>query len=268
LVDREGKLMMHRFPAMGIPYSRLAVLAAGVALATAGVLVSFNSAGVATAQGGAARGKQVYTQNCQICHGVNAQGRIGPPLNEIPPEISQAPRPAVVQQLTGLIRGGIPGAMPGFVPGQISDADIAALVDYLLDETAKPLPGRSYYEALQPVPAVANTDTLVFFPQTGHTVTGGFKAFWEANGGLAIFGYPITEEYAGFTEDGAPATMQDFERARFEYRDGRVELAALGNQALYLRTTLLGRGGPPEGGPGAPEKPGGPGMPPPAPPKP
>jgi hypothetical protein len=154
------------------------------------------------------------------------------------------------------------------VPEQISDADIAALVDYLLDETAKPLPGRSYYDALQPVPAAADTDTLAFFPQTGHTVTGGFNAFWETNGGLAIFGYPITEEYAGFTEDGAPATMQDFERARFEYRDGRVELAALGLQARYLRTTLLGRGAPPEGGPGGPEQPGGPGMPPPAPPKP
>ena len=93
--------------------------------------------------------------------------------------------------------------MPRFVPEQVSDADIAALVDYLLDETAKPLPGRSYYDALQPVPEVANTDTLTFFPQTGHTVTGGFKAYWEANGGLAIFGYPITEEYAGYTEDGA-----------------------------------------------------------------
>jgi mono/diheme cytochrome c family protein len=260
---------MHRFPALGIPHPRLAILAAGVALATAGLLVSLNGAGVATAQPGPSAGKQVYIRNCQICHGVNAQGRIGPPLNQIPPEITQLPRPQIVQELTGLVRGGIPGAMPSFVPQQLSDADIAALTDYLLDEASVPLPGRSYYDALQPVAEVANTDTLTFFPQTGHTVTGGFKAFWEANGGLAIFGYPITEEYAGYTEDGAPATMQDFERARFEYRDGRVELAALGLQARYLRTTLVGQGGPPGGGEnGGPGEPGEPGMPPPAPPKP
>ena len=38
--------------------------------------------------------------------------------------------------------------------------------------------------------------------------------FWEAHGGLAIFGFPISEEYAD-SETGY--TVQYFERQRFEY---------------------------------------------------
>lgn len=50
-----------------------------------------------------------------------------------------------------------------------------------------------------------------FFPETGHSLGGQFRAFWEANGGLAVFGLPITEE---ISEGGR--TVQYFERARFE----------------------------------------------------
>lgn len=52
-----------------------------------------------------------------------------------------------------------------------------------------------------------------FFPETRHNLSHGFKDYWEANGGLAGFGYPISEE---LTEDGR--TVQYFERARFEWR--------------------------------------------------
>jgi hypothetical protein len=56
------------------------------------------------------------------------------------------------------------------------------------------------------------------FPATGHSLRGSFLSFWEANGGLERFGYPLTEEIvepeAG---TGKPRVAQYFERARFEY---------------------------------------------------
>src|SRR5207249_3398718 len=33
------------------------------------------------------------------------------------------------------------------------------------------------------------------FPETGHTLDEPFKSYWLAKGGLAIFGYPISEPY-------------------------------------------------------------------------
>jgi vancomycin resistance protein YoaR len=56
-----------------------------------------------------------------------------------------------------------------------------------------------------------------YFPQTGHTLGGAFEWFWQSHGGLAIFGYPISEE---FVEQGV--LVQYFERARFEYRPEHV----------------------------------------------
>jgi hypothetical protein len=78
--------------------------------------------------------------------------------------------------------------------------------------------------------AQAQTDRR-YFPETGHFLAGAFRAFWETNGGVAIFGFPITEEYV------SPSTgrvTQYFERARFELteRGGQpyVELGRLGVQ--------------------------------------
>jgi hypothetical protein len=78
-----------------------------------------------------------------------------------------------------------------------------------LDEQGAPV-----YVEYDPPPAPGGQ----FFPQTGHALRGTFQAFWEANGGLPRFGYPLTEEIiepeAG---NGRPRVVQYFERARFEY---------------------------------------------------
>ncbi len=56
-----------------------------------------------------------------------------------------------------------------------------------------------------------------FFPETGHTLGGAFREYWLANGGLAQFGYPISEEFAERSPtDGKVYTVQYFERNRFE----------------------------------------------------
>ena len=71
-----------------------------------------------------------------------------------------------------------------------------------------------------------------FFPETGHSVHFSFLEFWEKQGGLDRFGYPISQEV---TENGR--TVQHFQRARFEYYpdaplDKRVQLASVGTELL------------------------------------
>jgi hypothetical protein len=71
--------------------------------------------------------------------------------------------------------------------------------------------------ATRDVPA-APAPATIFFPETGMGLGGGFKHFWEQHGGLATFGYPITDEFREVSPtDGQTYTVQYFERARFEY---------------------------------------------------
>jgi murein DD-endopeptidase MepM/ murein hydrolase activator NlpD len=83
------------------------------------------------------------------------------------------------------------------------------------------------------VPAVPSSDNSVYFAQTGHTLSNGFLNYWQSNGGLQVFGYPLSEE---MVEDGV--TVQYFERARFEYYSGlegtpyAVQLSPMGYLAL------------------------------------
>ena len=56
------------------------------------------------------------------------------------------------------------------------------------------------------------------FAQTGHTLCGRFLTYWQAHGGLAQNGYPISEEFTETSDlNGKPYTVQYFERAVFEY---------------------------------------------------
>jgi hypothetical protein len=64
----------------------------------------------------------------------------------------------------------------------------------------------------------------VAFAETGQSLQGRFLNYWRSNGGLPVFGYPIT------AQSGTPL-VQAFERARFEYHPE--------NQAPY--DVLLGR---------------------------
>ena len=67
-----------------------------------------------------------------------------------------------------------------------------------------------------------------FFSETGHTLGGTFSQFWLNNGGLPVFGFPISEE---IEENGL--TVQYFERARFELTSqGRVQLGHVGTDLL------------------------------------
>lgn len=59
---------------------------------------------------------------------------------------------------------------------------------------------------------------FTFFPESGHSLRGGFRDYWKTRGGLQAFGFPISEEFQEVNpSDGQTYTVQYFERARFEY---------------------------------------------------
>ena len=96
--------------------------------------------------------------------------------------------------------------------------------------------GREGEPPFQPVPDPGDGS---WFPETGHTLRDGFRAYWTANGGLAVFGFPISEPFEERNaDDGLVYTVQYFERNRFEYHPElagtpyEILLGQLGRQAL------------------------------------
>jgi len=81
-------------------------------------------------------------------------------------------------------------------------------------------------------PPVVIRQDLRYFPQTGYVIGYSFLIYWNANGGTAIFGYPLTNEAL---DAGSQLAVQYFERARFEYHPEAAGLP----QAVQL--TNLGR---------------------------
>lgn len=83
-----------------------------------------------------------------------------------------------------------------------------------------------------------------YFPQTGYAVSFGFLRYFDRNGGVAAFGYPISNEMIEPDAQGKPHTVQYFQRARFEYHPElagtryEVELGLLGDEYLRVRGWL------------------------------
>lgn len=95
--------------------------------------------------------------------------------------------------------------------------------------------------AFQPLPhVVCKTEPCpLFFAQTGHTLRESFLIYWQRNGGLNLFGYPLSEEFETLTADGQLRIIQYFERAIFAYypETKNVHLEPLGWQTLLLEKT-------------------------------
>jgi hypothetical protein len=86
--------------------------------------------------------------------------------------------------------------------------DLAPPYDILLGQF-----GRQIHPADPPAP---QRPGATYFAATGHNVEGAFLASWSANGGLAQFGFPISEMFRERLEDGREYDVQYFERARLE----------------------------------------------------
>ena len=85
----------------------------------------------------------------------------------------------------------------------------------------------------------STTPTRLYFPETQHTLSGKFLDYWQQNGGLALFGYPISEPVV---ENGV--TVQYFQRNRFELHPDQagtpyeVQLGLLGRDLLAQRVQV------------------------------
>jgi hypothetical protein len=83
-----------------------------------------------------------------------------------------------------------------------------------------------------PDPNTGQAGTQLMFPETGYSLAGDFLAYWNTNGGLPVFGYPID---SARQVDGR--TSQWLERARFESHPENaapynVQLGRLGVEVL------------------------------------
>jgi hypothetical protein len=91
---------------------------------------------------------------------------------------------------------------------------------------------------LAAAPVDAQDDSICFpnVPGIGSCISGRFYEYWRQNGGLPVFGYPLTSEFEQVTPEGT-FTVQYFERQRFEYhpeiaRPYDVLLGRLGDEIL------------------------------------
>jgi hypothetical protein len=87
-----------------------------------------------------------------------------------------------------------------------------------------PLSLRERHPDVEPAPQTDLTAAEAF-------ADPAFRTFYEQNGGLALFGYPISPALSEPAPDGGALTVQYFERARFERTaDGQVQLGLLGRE--------------------------------------
>lgn len=84
-----------------------------------------------------------------------------------------------------------------------------------------------------PIPEPPLSRRKVYFAETGHTVTYAFLDYFKANGGIDIFGYPVTEMYF---EEGV--IVQYFQRLKMEWHpndtQSTVRIGNLGEVYISL----------------------------------
>ncbi|HUE76093.1 MAG TPA: hypothetical protein VMP10_04625 [Chloroflexota bacterium] len=98
--------------------------------------------------------------------------------------------------------------------------------------------------ALAPPVAGAVDEPSRFFPETGHSVTGPFLAFFQSRGGIDTFGFPRT----GAVSDSG-RKIQYFQRARFEWWPEnppgyQVQLGLLGSEQRSPMPATASEAGP------------------------
>ncbi len=89
--------------------------------------------------------------------------------------------------------------------------------------------------AFMPLTATPVNDGT-FFAQTGFKIHRYLFDFWEAHGGVEIFGYPVSREMID-TSDGTRRLVQYFERTRLEYhpeRAGQPDAVQVGQIGIWL----------------------------------
>jgi sortase (surface protein transpeptidase) len=123
-----------------------------------------------------------------------------------------------------------------------TDPRYQVLLTLLGNDRAEKLPERNT------PPVACDVTPCHLFGETNHTLRGVFYNYWVANGGLAVFGFPKTEEFIEISQiDGKPYRVQYFERNRFEYHPENagnqyeVLLGQLGFESLNTQRSVLDR---------------------------
>ncbi|HEY0068618.1 MAG TPA: hypothetical protein VGE04_01470 [Chloroflexia bacterium] len=94
------------------------------------------------------------------------------------------------------------------------------------------------------VVAFENTAGKIYFPETQHSLAEPFLSYWKKYGGLAIFGYPISEPFQEKSDtDGKTYMVQYFQRNRFEFHPENpapydVLLGLLGKDYMDMQALL------------------------------
>lgn len=101
---------------------------------------------------------------------------------------------------------------------------------------------RPIAEVVPTAPRQANDPLLAnrsYYPESQHSLGGLFEQYWQKNGGLAVFGYPQSEEFSQVNADtGKTYTVQLLERQRYEHHPElagtayEVSLGRLGAERL------------------------------------
>jgi hypothetical protein len=112
---------------------------------------------------------------------------------------------------------------------------IAAMLVVLSAGSAMAIPTPEQLEPVDPI------EGCTYFDETGHNLCDEFEAFWNAHGGLPVFGFALTEAYDEVNPDtGETYLTQYLERQRFELHpenEGTVYhvlLGRLGAQILEM----------------------------------
>ena len=166
------------------------------------------------------------------------------------PETQQAIAPefsAYWLEKGGIERFGYPISRPVMLGGYLSQFFQRAVFEHHPEYAGTPsevllrLLGNEYTEGRPYEKADASSvqGDRMYFPETEHTLGRSFLKFWQENGALAVYGYPISEEVSEVSPtDGQTYTVQYFERNRFEYHPEsagtphEVQLGLLGANML------------------------------------
>jgi spore germination protein len=113
------------------------------------------------------------------------------------------------------------GTPQGYRPGSITPATSPTATSIPATATPKPPTPTSTPtpkpQACNAITPFTSTTDKIYFSQTGHSLSGTFLKYWQQNGGLPVFGYPLTEQFIEKSPtDGKLYTVQYFERNRFE----------------------------------------------------
>jgi len=80
--------------------------------------------------------------------------------------------------------------------------------------------------------AIAQSSELCF-QETGYCISGRIRTYWEAQGGLRVFGLPIGAQVSVLVE-GKMLTMQQFERNFFLVWSAAIDVQRVADSAVPI----------------------------------